>query len=246
MLQRTFLCLFLLVLPSIRVTFACRCMQPTAASALNDTTSSIFVGTVLQQKVSIDGEQPQIMSVLSVDRVVKGCSVNTSERIVVTTAGSSASCGVNFQLNETYVVTGEIQKLDTELLFQTYGMKFNIPIKSTVHGSSCSFIMLRGDVSVKDRNTLVHFGNTKNLLLCPCNIGTDCPLPNDYCDSGYCRSNTRPCPPPIRPFRPCLVTTGTCSGSTPCRSGLQCQHELKCNTCRVIYTDANRTRTCYY
>ena len=241
MLQRTFMCLFLLVFPALRVTFACRCMQPTVARALDDATSSIFTGTVRQQKVAIDPDRQQILSILSVDRIIKGCSLKTSERIVVTTASSSAGCGVYFQVNETYVLTGEIQKLDTDLLYQTYGLKFKKPINSTVHASSCSFTMLRRDVSVNDRKVLSNYGKENP---CPdvCNIGTDCPRPDDYCDSGICRSVTRPCPPPIRPRTPCFVDP--CNVTQPSRDDLKCT-KIHCGICQAVFTDANRTRTCH-
>ena len=244
--QTTIMCfllqvvLLLLASPAITVTFACKCMQPTAANALNSTTASIFTGTVLSQKTPLDKDTQEIISIVSIDRVIKGCNVKKSERIVVTTASSSAACGVYFVIGESYFFTGEIEKLDTELLLKTYGLNFKKPIKSTVHASSCSFNILKRDVTAKDRNMLFEYGKNKNICPVKCNLGTDCPNKEYYCDSGTCRLFAEKCPsdcPLVQCFAdPCTVTK-------PCAEDLRCTQDY-CGTCTAIFTDTNRTRTC--
>ena len=137
----------LLVTPAIRATFACKCKQPTVSKALNSTTSSIFTGTVIRKKKSLDRDIKLVAAVVSVDRVIKGCSLDLSARIIVTTAISSAACGVNLIVNGTYFFSGEIEQLNDDILQQTYGLSFNTyPINSTVHVSSCRFNVLRRKV----------------------------------------------------------------------------------------------------
>ena len=215
-------------------------MQPTAANALNSTTASIFTGTVLSQKKPLDKEKQEIISIVSIDRLIKGCSLKKSERIVVTTASSSAGCGVNFTVGESYFFTGDIEKLDTDLLLKTYGLNFKKPIKSTVHASSCSFNILKQDVTTKDRAMLVEYGKTKNICPIKCNIGTDCLSRDYFCDSGYCKLFAQQCPPDI-PLVQCFADP--CAVTTPCSDNLQCTRDY-CGTCTAIFTDANRTRTC--
>jgi hypothetical protein len=240
MMKQTIAILFLLASPAIQVAFACKCMQPTASNALNSTTASIFTGTVLSQKKPLDKEVQEIVSIVSIDRVIKGCSVKKTDRIVVKTASSSAACGVYFVVGESYFFTGDIEKLDTDLLFMTYGLKFKKPIKSTVHASSCSFTILKRDVTTKDRNILFEYGKNKNICPVKCIVGTDCPNQDYYCDSGTCKLFMQKCPPD-RPPTPCFADP--CTVTTPCRDDLQCTQDY-CGTCTAIFTDANRTRTC--
>ena len=228
----------LLVSSAIRSTLACKCLQPTASIALNSA-SSIFAGTVTRQKKPLDEDIQEILSIVTVDRTIKGCALKKGERIVVTTGSSSAACGVNFDVDERYFITGDIEKLDADLVKKTYGLTFKNPIKSMVRVNSCNFNMLRRDVSQKDRNVLFEYGKKKNVCPAKCVIGTDCP--NDYyCDSGKCKSFNEPCPddrPPVACFAdPCSVTE-------PCMDDLQCT-AYYCGTCAAIFTDKNRTRTC--
>lgn len=229
----------LLVSPAIRVTFACRCLQPSASRALNSTTSSIFAGTVVRQKKPLDKDLQEILSIVTVDRTIKGCALKKGERIVVTTGSSSAACGVSFVVDESYFITGDIEKLDADLLKKMYGLTFKQPIKSAVRANSCSFNILKRNVSKKDRNLLFEYGTKKNVCPAKCSIGTDCP--NDYyCDSGKCKLFYEPCPPD-RPPTPCFADP--CTVTKPCGDDLVCT-PYYCGTCAAIFTDANRTRTC--
>ena len=214
-------------------------MQPTASRALNST-ASIFVGTVVRQKKPLDQDMQEIVSVVSIDRIIKGCSLKKSERIVVSTASSTAACGVNLVVDKSYFFTGDVEKLDADLLLKTYGLSFKNPIKSTLHASSCSFNMLRSDATAKDRNMLFAYGKNKNICPAKCIIGTDCPNQDYYCDSGKCILSYEPCPPD-RPPAQCFADP--CTVTKPCGDDLQCT-PYYCGTCTAIFTDVNRTRVC--
>ena len=232
---------FLLIV--CEVTYACKCMKPTASKALSSPTSSIFTGTVIRRKKSMDPNLPEIATIVSVDRIIKGCTLDLSDRIIVTTATTSAACGVNLKVNETYFFTGDIEPLDADLLLKTYDLVFpNNPIQSKVHASSCNFNIARRNVGMKVRNMLFDYGTNKNICPTKCIVGTDCPNEDYYCDSeeGTCQLFVEPCPPD-RPPAPCAVDP--CTVMEPCKDDLLCT-PYYCGTCAAIFTDTNRTRTC--
>jgi hypothetical protein len=142
--------------------------------------STIITGTVLYKKEAVNGTGDRLY-VVSVDSVVKGCSLNNSELIAVTTTHVGSGCGVNIVVNSTYFFSGLLRKLDNE--YTNYWLWYGLDesISSTIHASSCSFNALVEDVTIEDQNMLYDYGEQENNCTpSTIDVGVDCPS-NFFC-----------------------------------------------------------------
>jgi hypothetical protein len=147
--------------------------------------STIFAGTVLYRKEAVNGTGPVYrLYVVSVDSVIKGCSLNNSELIAVSTTFVGTGCGVPIVVNNTLFFSGTLRKLDNESnnYWLWYGLDESI--SSTIHSINCNFHALVEDVTTEDRNMLYDYAENENK--CTPNStdddddGIDCPS-NFFC-----------------------------------------------------------------
>jgi hypothetical protein len=122
---------------------------------------------VLYKKEAVNRTGPgpgpgDLLYVVSVDSVVKGCSLNNSDLIAVSTRYRGSSCGVPIVVNNTLFFSGTLRKLANESnnYWLWYGLDESISL--TIHAINCNFHAFVEDVTTEDRNMLYDYAENEN------------------------------------------------------------------------------------
>jgi hypothetical protein len=129
---------------------ACKCREPTVATALEDA-DVVFRGTVVRELKEANPSSQTKRIVVKVGRVFKGCSFAMADRIVVTTSISSASCGVSTDVDKTYVFSGSSEFIDTATKKQ---LGKNTKIMNAVSIQACMYNRDWDDIPSADKTAL--------------------------------------------------------------------------------------------
>jgi len=180
--------LFIAMLTAAPTAQACSCAGPPDVVQSYRGADHAFAGTVLYERViggSISGER---LFAVRVHKTVKGCT-HPGEIVVLTTPVSSATCGANFTVGQTYVFMG-----GDAGLWQG---------RQKVSVNSCGYNKTLANVPARDRQYLIdrpvvcngQFQYCANgmpqthCLVDPCTVTASC-QPNTVCEANYCTGCT--------------------------------------------------------
>jgi hypothetical protein len=231
MMVRNMLLVTLLLLPL--VSLACKCMVPLVSSALDDA-DAVFRGMVIRELKQTDPTSYTKELVVKVERVFKGCTFKVSDRIIVATSSSTASCGVFTETNKAYVFSGSSSPIAATTK-QKLGK--NTKISQLVSVMSCVYNREWDGVPAEDKALLRAY---KNQCAKSCVTGKDCPNEKHYCDTGKCIDLTAGCP--ITPLLGACIQDACKTAADSC-PGAYCEPTF-CGGCLPLFLDADRTRIC--